>query len=196
MRVITVVTITVRWERQTWGHYEAVSGEGRRGQSQSSLAILNILWHIIMVWLGKMNRGGTGWVHLYVCVQMCVWVRFPFAAQHHVCLIITPQSFLAPLSSSVPRSCSFHPSFSSLRVQLRTKHILTRGECGAQRTGSNSHHNYTQLLPHCLFYPRSPSFPTRFPRNIFALFFSSVNNLTVSPSLSTLHVFLSLLAAN
>lgn len=33
------VTTAVSWERQTWGHDGAVNGEGRRGESQSNLAI-------------------------------------------------------------------------------------------------------------------------------------------------------------
>lgn len=91
------VTAAVSCERQTWGHYEAVNGKGRRGGSQGNLAILNILRHIIIVWFGegkkkKMDRSGAGWVH--ACVT----------GQHHVCLIITPQSSLAsPLSPSLLR---------------------------------------------------------------------------------------------
>lgn len=44
---------------------------------------------------GKMDKSGAGWVHVCVLVSSR---RLSTQCQHQVCLIITPQSFLASLS--------------------------------------------------------------------------------------------------
>lgn len=91
--------------------------------------------------------------------------------RHHVCLIITPQSFLASLSLSVPLPSI--PLVPSLRVQHRTKHTVMQRECEAQASGSSSHHNCIQLLPQCLFHLSLSSLPTLFPPKTFLLCFST-----------------------
>lgn len=104
-------TIAVSWERQTWGHYGAVNGEGRRGASQSNLAILNILRHIIMVWLREKWTGAV----LDLCTYLCVCVRVFKTAFHGLPTSCVPDYYTAiisglPLSlspSSIHPSCSF-----------------------------------------------------------------------------------------
>lgn len=156
------VTIAVSWKKQTWGHYWAVNGEGRRGESQSNLAIVNILRHIIMVWLGK---NGPEWYWLSACVYVCVWDCFPRTAQHHVCLIITPQSFLASLSLS---ASSIHLSRSLVEGSALNKAHSHAERMRGSTEWFNSHHNYIQIsltVSSTLLYPF-------LPKNILALFFS------------------------
>lgn len=154
------VTAAVSCKRQTWGHYEAVNGKGRRGGSQGNLAILNILRHIIIVWFGegkKMDRSGAGWVH--ACVT----------GQHHVCLIITPQSSLASL---------FLP-LSSVRLSrsLVKASVVNKAHSHAERMwgSTNSHHNYIWFLPYCLshrLYPSNSSLSHSLPKTLPTTFFS------------------------
>lgn len=125
---------------------------------------------------------GKKWTEVILdeCMYVCVWGCFPHAAQHHVCLIITPQSFLAssPPPSVPPPTISLVPS---LRAQHRTKHTVMHRECEAQLSGSNSHHNYIRLLPHCLFHPPLSS-PNAFLPKTSALFFYSLHNASLSSS--------------
>lgn len=97
-------TSAVSWERQTWGHDGAVGGEGRREESQSNLAILNILRHIIMVWFGeKMDRSGTGWVCVRdFCPTSCVSDYYTAIISGLSLSLSLPQSLLHP-SLSFPR---------------------------------------------------------------------------------------------
>lgn len=110
-----------------------------------------------------MDRSGTGYVH--VCLRL-----LSMSSRHHVCLIITPQAFLASLSLSVPLpSISLVPS---LKLQYRTKHTVMQRECEAQQSGSSSHHNCIQLLPQCLLHPPLSSLPTLYFLHNVSLSFS------------------------
>ncbi len=166
------VTITVSWERQTWGHYGAVNGEGRRGESQSNLAILNILRHIIMVWFGEKNGQEWHWLS-YACMRVCVWMCVcecvyvwddcpTSCVSDYYTTIISGPSLSLSLSLSLPIPPPSISPVPSLRVQHRTKHTVMQRECEAQQSGSSSHHNYIQLLPFCLFPAPLSSPPTLF----------------------------------
>ena len=120
---------------------------------------------------------------------MCVCVslrRLTPRCQYHVCLIITPQSFLASLAPSVPLpSISLVPS---LRVQHRTKRTVMQRECEAKRSGSNSHHDLTQLLPRCLVLSPNTPPPVKHPLVLFFYFLPHVSwflytSVTHNPSL-------------
>jgi len=114
----------------------------------------------------KMDRSGTGSVHACMCVFEAVLRTLP----NIMCVWLLHRNHFWPLS---PPQSLLHPSlsFPSLRVQNRTKRTVMQRECGAQRSGSNSHHNYIQLLPHCLFHPPLSSlFSLKHPRSVFLLF--------------------------
>lgn len=70
--------------------------------------------------------------------SMHTYVPFIRAAQHHVCLIMTLQSFLGSVPSSTIRLYR-----SLVKAQARTKHTVMQRECGAQHSVSNLCHNYT-----------------------------------------------------
>lgn len=133
-----------------------------------------------------MDRSGTGYVHVSVCVCVCLRL-LSMSSRHHVCLIITPQSFLASLSLSVPLpSISLVPS---LKLQYRTKHTVMQRECEAQQSGSSSHHNCIQLLPQCLLHPPLSSLPTlSAPQKTFLLCFSTFCIMCPCLSLYTYYI--------
>lgn len=181
-------TIAVSWERQTWGHYRAVNGEGRRGESQSNLAILNILRHIIMVWLRKKWTGAV----LDTCTYLCVCLRLlSMSCRHHVCLIITPQSFLASLS----RPLSLSPSSIHLSCSFVKASVPNKAHSHAERMWGST--EWFQLTPQLHTASPSMSPPSSFilspntlrpPKNILALFFYFLHNVSLSFSIYVLYI--------
>lgn len=117
-----------------------------------------------LVWGGKkkkMDRSGAGWVH--ACVT----------GQHHVCLIITPQSSLASL---------FLP-LSSVRLSrsLVKASVANKAHSHAERMwgSTNSHHNYIWFLPYCLSHRLHSPLPRSLPKTLPAmLFFASLHNVS------------------
>lgn len=98
-----------------------------------------------LVW-EKTDRSGG--VVLDGCTCVCVWDYSP----HHVCLIITPQSFLASLS--LPPS--LHPS-----CWLVKGLVPNKAHSHAERmwSSTNLHHNYIWFPPKCLFRRALSSLP-------------------------------------
>lgn len=143
-----------------------------------------------MVWLRKKWTGAVLDTCTYLCVCVCLRL-LSMSCRHHVCLIITPQSFLTSLSLALSLSVPL-PSISlvpSLKLQYRTKHTVMQRECEAQQSGSSSHHNCIQLLPQCLLHPPLSSLPTlSAPKNILALFFYFLHNVSLSFSIYVLYI--------
>lgn len=118
--------------------------------------------------------GGKKWTGVVLDECMCVRVRLLSVHCPTSCVSDYYTAIISGLSLSPsipPPSISLVPS---LRVQYRTKHTVMQRECEAQQSGSNSHHNYIRLLPHCLFHPPLSSLPLLFslkhPCSVFLLF--------------------------
>lgn len=135
-----------------------------------------------------MDRSGTGYVHVSVCV--CVF-KTAFHEQPTSCVpdyytaIISGLSLALSLSVPLP-SISLVPS---LKLQYRTKHTVMQRECEAQQSGSSSHHNCIQLLPQCLLHPPLSSLPTlSAPQKTFLLCFSTFCIMCPCLSLYTYYI--------
>lgn len=143
-----------------------------------------------MVWLRKKWTGAVLDTCTYLCVCVCLRL-LSMSSRHHVCLIITPQSFLASLSLSL----SLSPSSIHLSCSFVKASVPNKAHSHAERMWGST--EWFQLTPQLHTASPSMSPPSSFilspntlrpPKNILALFFYFLHNVSLSFSIYVLYI--------
>lgn len=119
---------------------------GKNTRDQGQFCNFEYLWHIIIVWFGKMDMSGKSWVHVYIKVcspTLC-------ASDYYTAIGSAPCPLPPSLSLSLPLP-SIYP-ICSLSARQWTKHTVMHREREARETHTTITYGYILTISSTLHY--------------------------------------------
>lgn len=146
------VTIAVSWERQTWGHYGAVNGEGRKRREPKQFSNSEYYTTHNYGLVGEqMDGSGTGWVHVRMCVYVCAYVCLRLVSAS--CPTSCVSDYYTAIISGLSLSLSLNPSSIHRSCSLVRGSALNKAHSHAERMWGST--EWFQLTPQ--LHTTSPS---------------------------------------